>query len=214
MIDLLGTLSGHASVRMERLVESFLYSRARLEHQKGSSAHDGTGLLVPAGVPVPTLWKDQEILYPGYPSPAHSLWRAQELSLFHQHRRSMGRPLLDFGCGDGSLGEVLFDAIDYGVDNDAHALAVARGFPVYRNLVCCTESSIPMPDRSVHTVMSNSVLEHVTHLDAILGALYRLLDEGGRLLITVPTLGFKDHLEGSPTATGCCDWRGRTRSAG
>lgn len=195
MIDLLGKLSGFASVRMERLVESLLYSRARLDHQKGASNHDGTGLLIKTAVPVPTLWKDEEILYPGYPSPAHSLWRAQELSLFHQHRRAMVRPILDFGCGDGSLGEVLFDAVDHGVDNDAAALEVAKGFPVYKNLVCCTDTSIPLPDRSVRTVASNSVLEHVSHLDEILRELFRLLDHGGRLMITVPTLGFKDHLE-------------------
>jgi SAM-dependent methyltransferase len=195
MIDLLGRLSGFASVRMERLLESVLHSRARLEQLKGTSVHDGTGLLVREAIPVPTLWRDEKILYPGYPSPAHSLWRAQELSLFLQHKSWMRRPLLDFGCGDGSLGAMLFDAVDHGVDNDAQALAVAKGFTVYRNLVCCTETTIPMADRSVRTVVSNSVLEHVLHLDEILKELSRLLEPGGRLMITVPTLGFKDHLE-------------------
>jgi 2-polyprenyl-3-methyl-5-hydroxy-6-metoxy-1,4-benzoquinol methylase len=195
MIDLLGRLSGFASVRMERLLESFLHSKERLEQLKGTAVHDGTGLLVREAVPIPTLWRDEEILYPGYPSPAHSLWRAQEMSLFLQHRAMMERPLLDFGCGDGSLGAMLFDAVDYGVDNDAQALAVAKGFPVYKNLVCCTETSIPLAERSVRTIVSNSVLEHVLQLDEILRELTRLLVPRGRLMITVPTLGFKDHLE-------------------
>lgn len=157
----------------------------------GTGVFDRTGLLVERAERIPVLHRDDEIVYPGYESAAHSLWRAQELSLLHQHRRLLVPPVLDFGCGDGSFAAILFDRIDIGVDNDPQALEVARGFGLYDRLVA---SLSELETGSVGSIFTNSVLEHVLDPDPILADLRRVLARGGAMLITVPTTGFRDQL--------------------
>jgi len=46
-----------------------------------------------------------------------------------------------------------------------------------------------IPAGSVQTVLSNSVLEHIPHVDGALHAIARLLRPGGWLVATMPTEG-------------------------
>lgn len=192
MSDALLALAGRMVVWAELKLQ-FLVKSRRTPGAGGD--YDKTGL--PQGEhPVPgLLWKDGGLIYPAYESPAHSLWRAQELSLFHRHRSSLSAPVLDFGCGDGSFAAMVFDRLDTGVDNDPEALEAAGRLSVYGRRVRSTADAIPLPDGSHATVISNSVLEHVSDLDGVLKELARVLAPGGRLFITVPTRGFWEHLE-------------------
>jgi len=194
MDDILYSAVGRASVWLERLFEPLVLPRHVREHRRGADAHDRTGLLVEKAERIPVLWRDDEIVWADYPHPGHSLWRAQELSLFHQHRARVVPPVMDFGCGDGSFASILFDAIDAGVDNDPDALAVARQYGIYRRLLQSTDDAIPMDAASVRTVVSNSVLEHVLRLDAMLAEIRRVLAPGGAFLFSVPVAAFRDHL--------------------
>ncbi len=159
-----------------------------------SERYDRTGLTGGLARKLEVLYRSDDILYVRYDQPWHSFWRAQEFSLFRRHRELLQRPLADFGCGDASFASALFEMVDFGIDHDPDALAVAREYHLYRDLVHSHESSIPVPDTAVQSIMSNSVLEHVSDLPTILDELNRILSPGGRLVFTVPVQRYKRDL--------------------
>ena len=110
----------------------------------------------------------------------------------------MRRPVLDLGCGDGVLGQVLFaEPIDLGIDASAHELAIARASGGYRRLILADGAALPCADESFETVISNGVLEHVEDLTGALREIARVLRHGGRLVFSVPGTGEHEHLAGS-----------------
>lgn len=119
-------------------------------------------------------------------------------------------PILDLGCGDGVFADVLFaEPLDLGVDIDPGEIAYARRTGAYRDLLACPGDSIPSPDNSFRTIFSNSVLEHIPGLDAVLGEAHRLLMPGGRFLATVPTDRFERYAAGAMLL----EWLGLSRAA-
>jgi SAM-dependent methyltransferase len=105
----------------------------------------------------------------------------------------MDDPILDLGCGDGIFASLTFDhPVDYGLDPNARELVRARQSGAYVDLLQSTGDSIPLPDGSVGTVFSNSVLEHIRSLDPVCQEVYRVLRSGGYFYFTVPTDRF-DH---------------------
>lgn len=152
---------------------------------------DRTGLLVRRAVRIPVKWRDQEVIFPLYEdSLAHSFWRAQEFSLLRRHLPLLERPVLDFGCGDGSFAAVLFEKVDFGVDIDEDALAVAKEFGIYGELLKSDGRRIELPDGAVGSVFSNSVLEHVSNLNDALAEISRVLRPGGTFILSVPVVRF------------------------
>lgn len=114
-------------------------------------------------------------MLPHYNNLAHSFWRAQELSLFLKHLNIFQRPILDFGCGDGTFASLIFKEIDYGADIDNEALAVAAKYTIYKELLTINNSLIPLKSGTVSSVISNSVLEHCLDLNKILFEISRVL---------------------------------------
>lgn len=168
---------------------------SRLGRRSGAPAMtrelDRTGLLVRRAARIPVGWRDEEVIFPLYEnSLAHSFWRAQEFSLLRRHLPLLERPVLDFGCGDGSFAAVLFDKVDFGVDIDEDALAVAREFDIYVQLLKSDGRIIELPDRAVGSVFSNSVLEHVTNLNDAVAEISRVLRPGGTFILSVPVARF------------------------
>jgi SAM-dependent methyltransferase len=101
-------------------------------------------------------------------------------------------PILDLGCGDGLFAHLVFaEKIDTGVDPNPRELVRAAELGGYRELVQCFGSSIPRPDASYNTIISNSVLEHIPDLPPIFREISRLLAPGGYLFFTVPTHMFE-----------------------
>jgi SAM-dependent methyltransferase len=97
-------------------------------------------------------------------------------------------PVLDVGCGDGLFASVLFDEkIDLGIDPDERELMRAKQLGGYVELLPCCGDRIPRADRSFTTVFSNSVLEHIPNLEAVLREVHRLLSDDGRFYVTLPT---------------------------
>jgi len=155
--------------------------------------YDKTGLV--QGVrPVLLEYFPGEICLVRYGSLAHTLWRAQELTLIHRHRNLLDRPFADFGCGDGSFGAALFTGIDFGVDNDPEALSVCGRHKAYLQRVSSSGDKIPLPTGSLGSVLSNSVIEHTLQPEVWLKEISRLLRPGGVFMMTVPLLGFARHL--------------------
>jgi len=108
------------------------------------------------------------------------------------------RPILDMGCGDGLFGWIFFgDGVDVGLDYSAKELRAAARRNVYRLLMCADVARLPFADRSFATVFSNGVLEHVHDLAGGLGEVARVLQPGGRLIMTVPTMESELQLGGA-----------------
>ena len=106
---------------------------------------------------------------------------------------SLPRPVLDIGCGDGHFASVAFDRqLDCGLDPSPIVReAAARGG--YRLVLQADGGRLPHPAASFASAMSNSVLEHIPQLDAVLREAARILRPGAPFIFCVPNpnyLGF------------------------
>lgn len=101
-------------------------------------------------------------------------------------------PVLDLGCGDGHFASLALAGRTptVGVDPWWSPLtkAVQRG--VYHHAVQSLGSSLPFPSGYFNTVISNSVLEHIPNLDAVLLETGRVLRPGGSLIFCSPSENF------------------------
>lgn len=147
--------------------------------------------------------KFHENILPRYLSVAPlplALERVLECRIHRQHE--FARPILDVGCGDGLLAQVLFaEAIDTGIDPDPAELERARDSGAYNELLACRGDAIPKPDGSYLTILSNSVLEHIPQMEPVLREMHRLLANEGRIYLTVPSDRFDQYTVGSQLLT-------------
>jgi SAM-dependent methyltransferase len=110
-----------------------------------------------------------------------------------------GRPLLDLGCGDGLIGEILFRApgeVDVGLDPWEDQLHRAAASRVYRHVDQAEGRALPYAAESFATVFSNSVLEHIADVEPVLREVGRVLRTEGRFIFTVPSEAFRRMLDG------------------
>ena len=107
-----------------------------------------------------------------------SFIRPQEAHLFCTHQQYLKKPVLDFGCGDGFFAELVFGKkqIDIGIDVKDSRAAEAQRANVYKKVVFYDGITIPARDKSVGTVISNCVLEHLPDLDTNLREICRVLN--------------------------------------
>jgi SAM-dependent methyltransferase len=104
------------------------------------------------------------------------------------------RPILDIGCGDGLFAKILFpEMIDTGIDPNLNELEQAGKLNVYKELIHCSGAAIPKPGGFYKTILSNSVIEHIPDLGAVLNEAHRLLAPGGRFYFTVPSDLFESY---------------------
>jgi len=179
--------------RSSLIFDFFLKLTAKSRKEK--SQYDKTGILFEIPQKVNILHKDNECIFVDYNRLSHSFWRAQEFSLYEKYKDFIKRPLMDFGCGDGSFASVLFDGIEYGVDNDQEALSIAAKLKIYQKLIQNRGTQMSIENGSVSTIISNSVLEHVVEPDNTFSQLYKILKKDGNLIFTVPTTYFTEHLK-------------------
>jgi SAM-dependent methyltransferase len=103
-------------------------------------------------------------------------------------------PVLDIGCGDGHFAAAVFDApLDVGLDPWWAPLREAGQRGSYRGLTRAAGDSIPFPDGAFGSVISNSVLEHIPEVEAVLADMSRVLRPGGVMAFCVPN----DHFSGN-----------------
>lgn len=91
--------------------------------------------------------------------------------------------LLDFGCGAKPYQSLFSKATEYiGVDyaGEGHDHA-DENIDVYYD-----GKTLPFLNHSFHAIFSSEVFEHIFTLPAILPELYRVLQPGGKMLITCP----------------------------
>jgi SAM-dependent methyltransferase len=96
-------------------------------------------------------------------------------------------PTLDVGCGDGHFASLVFDRkIDVGLDPWAGPIHEAGTRSVYRLLVQADGAHSPFPDGYFASAFSNSVLEHISHIDAVLADVGRSLRPEAPFYFCVP----------------------------
>lgn len=136
-------------------------------------------------------FKESLKVYLQYAPTALAVERSWEVELLS--RESFVHPILDIGCGEGIFGKILTTTpIDFGLDPNARELSRAKKHGAYEQLIHASGNSIPLENESIHTVISNSTLEHIRNLDEVISEIHRVLKNTGHLYVTLPTNKF-DH---------------------
>lgn len=95
--------------------------------------------------------------------------------------------VLDLGCGDGQFAATVFKRpIDIGIDPAAASLREAKKYGAYKELIQSLGNRMPLPSGHFASAFSNSVLEHIPDLQAVLNETGRVLTPGALFLFCVP----------------------------
>lgn len=100
-------------------------------------------------------------------------------------------PTLDVGCGDGHFASVTFTRqIEVGLDPWSGPIHEAKARQGYRSLVQADGGKMPLPDCYFGSALSNSVLEHIPHIDQVLAETARVLKPGAPFVFSVPNTAY------------------------
>ena len=100
-------------------------------------------------------------------------------------------PTLDLGCGDGHFASLTFDnPLDMGLDPWTGPIREARQYPVYKALVQANGADMPFPSAYFGSAVSNSVLEHIPDIEAVLKETGRVLKPGAVFVFCGPNHNF------------------------
>ena len=107
-------------------------------------------------------------------------------------------PVLDLGCGDGLFANVACGQLpDVGLDPSWKDLREGAARNAHRALCSGSATELPFASASFRTVICNSVIEHIPNIEDALTECHRVLQPGGRLLITTPSHQFGSMLLGT-----------------
>jgi SAM-dependent methyltransferase len=99
----------------------------------------------------------------------------------------MPAPTLDVGCGDGHFASLVFEhPIDVGLDPWTGPIHEAGTRQAYKLLVQADAARSPFPDGYFASAFSNSVLEHIPHIDSVLADVSRCLKPDAPFYFCVP----------------------------
>jgi SAM-dependent methyltransferase len=125
-----------------------------------------------------------------------ALLRSVEARLFRQI--TLPAPVLDLGCGDGNFAALTFDhPISAGIDPWWGPLKKASRTGAYQLLVQGTGDRMPFSNGYFASVYSNSVLEHIPNVQAVLHEVNRILQTEGVFVFTTPSHLFTEMLGGA-----------------
>jgi SAM-dependent methyltransferase len=100
-------------------------------------------------------------------------------------------PTLDLGCGDGHFASVAFDRkLEVGTDPWRAPLEEAFERNTYLGLAQSDGAAQPFPNAYFASAVSNSVLEHILHIEAVLAETARLLKPDAPFIFCVPNHQF------------------------
>ena len=130
--------------------------------------------------------------------PGILLFRARELCEVNDYLTKrplpMEKRILDLGCAEGYIGELLFNKIDVGLDLFVQELKKAEKHAVYKNLIAANAKNLPFKAQTFDAVFSNSVIEHIPGIEEVLSEVSRVLCNEGIFIFTVPSGMFSDYL--------------------
>jgi len=114
-----------------------------------------------------------------------AMLRAVEAQFYQEFE--LPSPILDVGCGDGHFAKVTFSRkLDVGLDPWAGSIRQASKQAGYRFLVQGDGGRMPFPSEYFASALSNSVLEHIPHVEHVLAELRRVLQPDKLFLFCVP----------------------------
>ncbi len=118
-----------------------------------------------------------------------ALLRAVEARFYEQI--SLPEPVLDLGCGDGHFAARTYDhPLDVGLDPWAGPVKEAAQRKAYRLTAQGYGDRMPFARGTFASAVSNSVLEHIADLDAVLEETARVLKPGAPFIFCVPNHNF------------------------
>jgi SAM-dependent methyltransferase len=104
-------------------------------------------------------------------------------------------PILDMGCGDGDFASMTFDRrLDAGIDPWKGPVRKARAKNCYRLVIQGQGNDMPFNSGHFKSVISNSVLEHIPDVEAVLKDIARVTAPGGVFVFCVPSENFLANL--------------------
>ena len=114
-----------------------------------------------------------------------ALLRAVESTYYQE--LPLPSPIYDVGCGDGHFASLTFDQkLDVGLDPWHGPIHEAKRYGAYRGLVQADAARAPFPAFHFASALSNSVLEHIPHVDLVLEETARVLKSGAHFYFCVP----------------------------
>jgi len=114
-----------------------------------------------------------------------AMLRAAEAQFYQDFE--LPSPVLDVGCGDGHFASLAFDQpLDVGLDPWGGPVRQAARLGGYRALVQADGGVMPLPAGYFASALSNSVLEHIPHVQQVLAEVARVLQPGAPFLFCVP----------------------------
>ncbi|MDD2665851.1 MAG: class I SAM-dependent methyltransferase [Methanocellales archaeon] len=107
-----------------------------------------------------------------------------------------GDRILDIGCGDGTLGYFAKNNYRevYGVDISDNALEIAKKRGVITKKVNLNDENLPFKDNYFDAITCLDVIEHVFEPIVLIKEIYRVLIEGGLVVISTPNVRYWHHL--------------------
>ena len=141
---------------------------------------------------------DQDLLWPHLRDLPYfrALLRAVEARFYQGF--DLPRPVLDVGCGDGHFASVAFRSpLEVGVDPWGGPIRQAAKLGAYTMLVQADAGRMPFPDGYFSSAISNSVLEHIPHIDHVLSEISRALKPEAQFYFCVPNQRFNANLWGA-----------------
>jgi len=117
-------------------------------------------------------------------------------------------PVYDVGCGDGHFASLTFEQkIDVGLDPWHGPIHEAKKFGAYKSLVEADGARSPFPSNYFSSGFSNSVLEHIPHIEAVLAETARVLKSGAPFYFCVPNTRYLSELSVSRVlGKGYTEW--------
>ena len=142
-------------------------------------------------LPRPVLLK---LLSFSWPTPSDAILRGREAIEWSGVK--VKAPVLDIGCADGRIGEVVFfnqPKINVGVDLNVGYINQAQTSPKYSRVLLGDARKLPFPNNKFNTVISNSTFEHIANSDIpAINEVHRVLKPQGKFYLTVPSVRFGD----------------------
>jgi SAM-dependent methyltransferase len=122
-----------------------------------------------------------------------AMLRAVEAQFYQDY--PLEPPVLDVGCGDGHFASLVFERpLDVGMDPWEGPIRQAQRYGGYRTLIMGDGGRMPFPDAHFGSAISNSVLEHIPHVQTVLADVRRVLKPGALFLFCVPNPAYLSEL--------------------
>jgi len=194
--------------RWNTMIYSSIWFLKGLMSKKGTPAHI-ENYLKEDSTQVDTFWGRHTVITPqlslmraAKQDEGFIQWRAKLYPMFHELMGLWGNHadeiVLDYGCGPGTdiVGFLLYSNAKrvIGIDISEKALEFASRRMALHNFkpdmvslirISDSTTAIPLPDNSIDFIYSQGVLHHISHPEAILKELHRLLKPGKQASIMV-----------------------------